>query len=138
MDAFRQSFDRFRIVDGQAIPEGHRGFLFSKFFYEDRVKLRTARRLDLIHTALAEKGQKIATDTDLTPDGAREPAAEDPRDHCCSSTHASTAKMRGLLQAKLSSGKADLEESSLPEFLDTTDENFEDRYTFFYDPGWSP
>jgi ABC-type lipoprotein release transport system permease subunit len=66
MEAFKKSFDRFRIVEGETIPAGHRGFLFSKFMYEDRLKLKTAHRLDLIHTAIAEKGQTIATDVDLT------------------------------------------------------------------------
>ena len=130
MAAFRQSFDRFRIVDGQVIPEGHRGFLFSKFFYEDRVKLRTARRLDLIHTAVTEKRQKIATDTDLTRmvhENQRQT-----REILLQLDAASTAKMRGLVQAKLGSSETDLAKL-LESFFDTTDENFEDRYKFFYD-----
>jgi ABC-type lipoprotein release transport system permease subunit len=130
MDAFRKSFDRFRIVDGQAIPEGHRGFLFSKFFYEDRVKLRTARRLDVIHTALAEKGQKIASDTDLTRmvhENQRQT-----REILLQLDAASTAKMRSLLQDKLGSQETDVGKL-LEAFLDTTDANFLDRYKFFYD-----
>ncbi len=130
MDAFRKSFDRFRIVDGQAIPEGHRGFLFSKFFYEDRVKLRTARRLDKIHTAVTEKRQKIADDPDLTlmvHENQRQT-----REILLQLDAASTAKMRGLVQAKLGSTETDLAKL-LESFFAANDDNFEDRYKFFYE-----
>src|SRR5262245_61869158 len=56
LDAFQKNFDRMEIVDGQPVPPGHRGFLMSKFVYEDRLKLRTARRLDRIKEALDLKG----------------------------------------------------------------------------------
>src|SRR6185436_15903616 len=39
---FAHTFDRMKIVDGQAIPPGKRGFLFSKFVYEEQLKLKTA------------------------------------------------------------------------------------------------
>src|SRR5262249_21408908 len=46
MQSFAKSFDRLKIVDGQMIPPGKRGFLFAKRTYEDQVKLKAARRLD--------------------------------------------------------------------------------------------
>jgi len=63
--AFARSFDRMHIIDGQAIPEGKRGFLFSKIVYEQQLKLKTAHRLDKIKEALELRGKKIATDPEL-------------------------------------------------------------------------
>ncbi|MBK6847216.1 MAG: FtsX-like permease family protein [Proteobacteria bacterium] len=51
---FRQTFDRFEVVDGTMIPPGQRGFLFNKRVYEEQVKNKTARRLDLIKEKLDE------------------------------------------------------------------------------------
>jgi len=48
LDTFQKTFDRMRIVDGQAVPPGRRGMLLSKFSYEEMFKMRTARRLDLM------------------------------------------------------------------------------------------
>jgi len=64
LDAFQKSFDRMQIADGQPVPQGQRGFLIAKFFYEEQMKLKNARRLDKIHDRLAE-GKKIAGDVDL-------------------------------------------------------------------------
>ena len=54
-----------QIVDGTAVPPGKRGFLFSKFVYEDQLKLKTARRLDKIKDARDARGTQIAKDPDL-------------------------------------------------------------------------
>src|SRR5205085_10349558 len=62
---FAQTFDRMKIVDGQAIPPGKRGFLFSKYVYEEQLKLKTAHRLDKIKVALEQRSKKIATDPEL-------------------------------------------------------------------------
>ena len=63
--AFAQSFDRMKIKDGTTVPPGKRGFLFSKWMYEEQVKLKTAHRLDVIRDAILKRGKKIATDPDL-------------------------------------------------------------------------
>src|SRR5499433_2550091 len=64
LDAFQQNFDRMEIVDGERVPPGHRGFLMSKFVYEELLKLKTARRLDKIKEAL-DAGGTIAADETL-------------------------------------------------------------------------
>ncbi|MHB8420310.1 MAG: ABC transporter permease [Myxococcales bacterium] len=130
MDAFRKSFDRFRVVDGQAIPEGRRGFLFSKFFYEDRLKLHTARRLDKILEAVDQKGEKIASDPDLAR-MVRENQKQT-REIVLQLDGPGTEKMRGLLQGELRSTEPDLEKL-LAAFFATDDANFHERYRFFYD-----
>jgi ABC-type antimicrobial peptide transport system permease subunit len=58
-ELFRQTFDRFEIVDGTMIPAGKRGFLFNKEIYEIMIKNKTARRLDLIKEKL-DQGQTLA------------------------------------------------------------------------------
>lgn len=45
---FAESFDRFYIVDGEAIPPGKRGILFSKRTYEELIKHPVARALDIL------------------------------------------------------------------------------------------
>src|ERR1044072_8854471 len=62
---FSKTFDRLKIVDGQPIPPDKRGFLFSKFVYEEQLKLKTARRLDKIKVAIEERSKTIATDPEL-------------------------------------------------------------------------
>ena len=54
-----------KIVDGQAIPRGQRGFMFAKYTYEDQVKLKTARRLDKIKIAMESRKTTIAKDQEL-------------------------------------------------------------------------
>lgn len=129
MDAFRKSFDRFRIVDGQAIPEGQRGFLFSKFFYEERMKLHSARRLDKIKEALDEKGLTLATDPELQR--MVKENQKQTREILLQLDAGSTAKFRALLQQELSSKETDVEKL-LASFFDTDDQNFHERYAFFY------
>ena len=89
---FAQSFDRMKIVDGQAIPRGQRGFLFAKYIYEEQLKLKTARRLDKIKEAIESRrpdhrhGPRAAAHRarEQYP-GARAPApARRPQDRSCS------------------------------------------------------
>ena len=63
--AFNRCFDRMKIVDGMTIPPGKRGFLFSKWVYEQQVKLKTAHRMDKIHDAISKLGKTIASDLEL-------------------------------------------------------------------------
>ncbi len=56
LDTFGKAFDRMQIVDGTAVPPGKRGFLFSKFVYEDQLKLKSAHRLDQIKDARDGRG----------------------------------------------------------------------------------
>lgn len=60
-DHFKEAFDRFQIVDGQMIPSGTRGMLFSKYYYEKAIKNRVAREFDAIKKDV-DKGAVIATD----------------------------------------------------------------------------
>ena len=58
---FTRAFDRFHMVDGQEVPVGRRGFLFSKRTYERVVKDKVARELDELFDA-RKAGARFAQD----------------------------------------------------------------------------
>ncbi len=127
--AFAQSFDRLTIVDGQAIPEGKRGFLFSKYTYEEQAKLRTARAFDKIHDGLKVRGKKIKGDADLERI-ARE-CGNQAKELMLQLDAPKTRLFRDKLQAYLKSGESDVRKL-LDQFLRLNDENFDSRHAFFY------
>jgi ABC-type lipoprotein release transport system permease subunit len=126
---FAKSFDRMTIVEGQAIPEGKRGFLFSKYVYEEQVKLKTARNLDKVHEAITIRGKKIAKDEELTR-LVRE-ASTQVKELLLELDAPKTKLFRSNLQGVLHSSESDVGKL-LGQFLSTNDENFESRYAFFY------
>jgi ABC-type lipoprotein release transport system permease subunit len=130
LDAFQKSFDRMEIVDGTAVPAGHRGMLLSKYIYEDQFKLKSARRLDQIHEALTLKGKKIASDPDLK-DLVNQNKLQT-REIVLQLDPLSTQKAVSILQGALASKETDLPKL-LSAFFDTNDADFEARYKIFYD-----
>lgn len=125
---FQRAFDRMTIVDGEAIPVGQRGFLLSKYVYEEQIKLKTARGLDKLKRAHDQK-QRIASDLDLqrivreNRGGVRELLLQ--------LDATGTDQFRERLQSHLASREQDVS-TLLSEFLTTTDENIDTRYRFFY------
>jgi ABC-type lipoprotein release transport system permease subunit len=126
---FAKSFDRMSIVEGEAIPEGKRGFMFSKYVYEEQVKLKTARGLDKIHEALTTRGKQIATDEELQR-LVRE-ASTQVKELLLELDAPKTRLFREKLQGALHSNEADVGKL-LGQFLNANDQNFEGRYAFFY------
>ncbi len=129
LDTYMQSFDRAEIVDGTAVPKGHRGMLLSKYVYETQFKLKAAYRMDQIHEAVTEKNKKISSDPDLRElvkqNRAQTREIElqlDPLSH---------GQMVSLLQNYLGSKETEIPKL-LALFFDTNDANFADRYKFFY------
>ncbi|HYH95834.1 ABC transporter permease [Hyalangium sp.] len=130
LDAFQKSFDRMQIVDGQAVPTGKRGMLLSKYFYEEFLKLKAARRMDLIKEAL-EGGQKtIATDPQLQR-WVKENSTQ-PREIVYQLDPIKSQQAVSRLRDILGSQETDLAKL-VSEFLKVTDENFETRYKQFYE-----
>jgi ABC-type lipoprotein release transport system permease subunit len=130
LDAFQKSFDRMKIVDGTAVPEGKRGMLLSKFFYEEFLKVKAARRLDLIKEARDTNKKRIADDPLLqryvkeTTSQTREISYQlDPK---------RTEQAVSRLQKILGSQETDLDKL-LSSFFSVTDENFDERYKQFYE-----
>ena len=126
---FAKSFDRMSIVEGQPIPEGQRGFLFSKYTYEEQVKLKTARGLDKIHEGRIVLGKKIAKDEELQR-LVRE-ASTQVKELLLQLDAPKTALFRNKLQATLRSSEQDVGKL-LSIFLNANDDNFDQRYDFFY------
>ncbi|HXI56059.1 MAG TPA: FtsX-like permease family protein [Polyangia bacterium] len=129
VQTFEKSFDRMKIVDGQTIPPGKRGFLFSKFVYEDQLKLKSARRLDLIKEGMGSRGETIAKNLDLQR-MVRENKAQ-VREVLLQLDAPKTAEFRGKLQKFLGATETDVS-ALLASFFATDDVNFAQRYDFFY------
>ena len=127
--AFAKSFDRMKIVDGTTVPPGKRGFLFSKFMYEEQVKLKTAHRLDVIHDALLKRGKKIATDPDLQR--LVKQNSTEVKEVMLQLAGLQTAVFRTKLQKELGSQENEVSKL-LAEFFRVDDGNIMRRYDFFY------
>jgi ABC-type lipoprotein release transport system permease subunit len=128
LDKFQQNFDRMQIVDGQRVPPGHRGFLMSKFVYEELLKLKSARRLDKIKEAL-DAGGTIAADETLRR-YVRENRTQT-REIVFQLDRLRTEKAVAILRRTLASSSKD-PETLLNQFFDTEDHNFRERYEVFY------
>jgi hypothetical protein len=130
--AFARSFDRMKIVDGTAIPPGERGFLFSKFTYEEQVKLKTARRLDKIKIAMENRKVTIAADPGLQQ-FVRDNSLQ-VRELLLQLDARKTDLFRRKLQQELPAERNNQDVSKLlAAFFAMTDANFARRYRFFYD-----
>lgn len=129
LDAFRGSFDRMQIVDGEMVPSGRRGLLLPKYIYEHMFKLKIATRLDSIQEALVDEGKKIATDPDLQHMVKQNRTQT--REIVLQLDPISTQTVRQRLQ-----GFLNVQETDLPKlfdaFFDTDDTSFASRYKFFY------
>ncbi len=127
--AFQKSFDRMKIVEGTMVPPGKRGFLFAKHVYEEQIKLKAARRLDQIKEGIDSQGETIAK----TPDLARmvRENVSQVREVLLQLDAAKTADFRAKLQRELGSREADVGKL-LATFFQTDDQNFHERYDFFY------
>jgi len=136
LDDFQKSFDRIRIVDGQRVPAGHRGFLFSKYFYENVLKLKAARRLDKIKKTVVDQGKLIATSA---VKGGQPSEAEQllkqnqaqTKEIILQLDKIKTQQAVQRLQRELGSSETDLD-ALLKRFFGMDDANFKHRYSFFY------
>jgi len=128
LDGFARSFDRMEIVDGTAVPAGHRGMLLSKFTYEQFLKLKTARRLDLMKEAI-DTGSKIASDPTLQR-FVRENRSQT-REILLQLDRINSEQAVARLQSFLGRTGGTLEEL-LSAFFDVNDASFQERYDFFY------
>ncbi len=129
LDTFGKAFDRMQIVDGAAVPPGKRGFLFSKFVYEDQLKLKSAHRLDQIKDARDGRGSRIAKDLELQR-MVRENVSQ-VREVMLQLDVIKTADFRAKLQKELGNDSNDVGALLAP-FFATDDQNFDRRYAFFY------
>jgi ABC-type lipoprotein release transport system permease subunit len=129
LSTFAKSFDRMKIVDGTTVPPGKRGFLFSKYVYEDQLKLKAAHRLDQIKEAKELRGETIAKSEELQR-LVRENVAQ-VREVLLQLDALKTADFRAKLQHELGVTDTDVG-ALLAKFFQTDDANFGERFEFFY------
>lgn len=129
MPLFANSFDRFELVEGTAVPDGHRGLLLNQGYRERWLKHFVARGFDELKKGLDE-GRTIATDDALktrTNQNQRQSSRIlyqlSPKDAA-----ALAVELRTFLDQPPSADLASL----LNSFLALDDANFKSRYDFFY------
>jgi len=128
--AFDEFFDMFEIVKGEMIPPGRRGFLFSDQMYERQAKHTVARRLDRIKE-LREQERYIGADPkteNLVKQNSRQYAAV-----LVELDGPSAVEVAAALGELLDAGHDAPLKDLLTAFLDMDDDNFDERYAFFYD-----
>jgi len=127
-DHFKNSFERFQIVDGEMIPTGHRGILLSKRYYEKQIKNRVARELDAIFEDV-QKGRKIAEDEVLKN---RIQRLSRIASSIVFQLDAEDVKIAEERLRKILPGKPGGIDALMADFLTVTDENIKERHEFFY------
>lgn len=131
LDAYQKTFDRMTIVEGGPVPEGHRGVLLPRFFMEEYLKLKNARRIDKIRDA-RQAGRSLDDEADKELQRfVRENQAQT-RDLILQLDAEQAALATTRLQALLGTEERDLGEL-LKSFFAMKEANFEVRYKFFYD-----
>jgi ABC-type lipoprotein release transport system permease subunit len=127
-ELFYDSFDRFQIVDGEPIPKGTRGILFSKRFYEKQVKSRVAREFDAIMKEVDE-GTRIAKDEVLRNRIKRMSRMASAVAYQLDTEE--TELLKGKLSALLPEASGSIE-SYISTFLFVDDQSVRPHYEFFY------
>ncbi len=128
LEAFGRAFDRMEVVEGTPVPPGRRGILLGKFYAEEFLKLKDARRLDKIREARA-RGRRIANDEELQR-WVKENASQT-RDILLQLDPSQAEQASAKLRAFLGTPEQDLAKL-LPIFFQTDDSNFDARDRFFY------
>jgi ABC-type lipoprotein release transport system permease subunit len=72
LDLFAKKFEKFRIVEGTAVPAGHHGMLLSKTFHEEQAKNTIARQFDILRDGIHKDSKRIS-------DGAGKREKADPK-----------------------------------------------------------
>jgi len=130
LDDFQRTFDRMEIVDGTAVPPGHRGFLFAKQWYEAALKVKVARRLDEMKEKIDVNHQTFARSDELRQN------AKDNQTQTREILYQLDGLKKAAMVADLQKGLGATEsdpDKLLRMLLDTNDQNFQDRYKLFYD-----
>jgi ABC-type lipoprotein release transport system permease subunit len=129
LEAFQATFDRMHLREGTQVPPGKRGLLLGQYFYEDKFKLKIARRLDLLNEAVTVKGRHIAEDPELRRYVARN--QKQVRDILFQLDGVKTKDLVSRLQQRLGVSEED-PAKLLALLLDTNDDNLQERYQLFY------
>lgn len=130
LERFARHFDGFRMVKGQPVPKGQRGFLFSDKFYERAVKHRIARALDDVLSRHQEDGELISEDS------GQQSRIRRMKRQWRRITRELDQEDSEVLQEALRA-ELELPEAELPElletFLDVDDDTVARRHAYFYE-----
>lgn len=129
IDAFLAAFDRTVIVEGTRVPPHQRGILLGKWYAEEYLKLKNARRLDKIKDARDSQRRRIAKDEELQR-WVKENQTQ-LREIQLQLDPIQSEEAARRLEAALGSTKSELPDL-LVELFTTSDENFDERYRIFY------
>jgi ABC-type lipoprotein release transport system permease subunit len=130
LDAFMEAFDRAHVVEGERVPSGHRGILLGKWYAEEYLKIKNARRLDKIKDARDFQRRRIATDEELrrwVKENTNQLSEIQMQLDPLQAEEAAARLRRGL-----GSQERDLSRL-LVALFSTTDGDFEKKYRLFYD-----
>jgi len=130
LDAYQSTFSRMRIVEGGPVPSGHRGVLLPRFFLEESLKLKNARRLDKIKDAL-EAGRRLSDASDQELQRFVKENQAQTKELALQLAGPATKEVVAELQALLPSTGTDLQ-ALLVEFFGVTDATFAARHAWFY------
>ncbi len=128
-DQYVDNFPLVQIVKGTQIPKGKRGFLFNESEYEDQIKHKIARRLDTIKESLEKEKRRIKGDKEL--EDKVKSNIEQASEIYNQMDVLQTKELIPLLKELLVTDVNDIN-VLCEKFLDMNDENFYERYSFFY------
>jgi ABC-type lipoprotein release transport system permease subunit len=130
LDAFMEAFDRAYVVEGERVPKGQRGILLGKWYAEEYLKVKVARRLDKIKDARDFQRRTIARD----PEVARwvKENATQLREILLQLDPIQAEEAAGRLRRALGSEERELP-ALLAQLVDTSDADFDRKYRIFYD-----
>jgi hypothetical protein len=130
LDAFMEAFDRAYVVEGQRVPRDQRGILLGKWYAEEYLKLKVARRLDKIKDARDYQRRTIAKDEELAR-WVKENGTQ-LREILYQLDPIQAEEAAGRLRRALGSEERDLPKL-LGQLLATTDQDFDRKYAIFYE-----
>lgn len=129
IEKFTNAFELFKLVRGEMIPPGQRGFLFNETSYEKQTKHPIARRMDEIKEEL-DDGMTIAESETLQQMIKRN--RNEYKEIVFQLSINDTKEVRQRLQEYLNTAEEDII-LLIQDFLNVNDENFYERYDLFYE-----
>jgi ABC-type lipoprotein release transport system permease subunit len=129
-EAFFEAFSLAQVAKGEKIPAGQRGILVGEQWAEQWLKLRNARRLDLLKDMRDRRGKSIAEDEELqrwvreNGSGLREIMLQlDPVE---------VPRVEAALREGLHAAPGEDLEALLRKLFATTDQDLDEKYALFY------
>jgi ABC-type lipoprotein release transport system permease subunit len=134
LSKYKSTFNKFKIVSGDMVPEGERGMLIAYKTREEYLKNVVARLFDKLHKMMIVQGRSIKVDAEASRN-----AADLSRQYLQIQLYIDSKEMPVLKKALMDSGILLTNEdnaavaAAIQEFLSINDDNFGQRYKIFYE-----